>query len=75
MLAGGVVGFLEAATLTWLDSPGITVDGVTDLMTRMIWGGVSSLDDANGVHLPPRTTFDRSTFVPRGSVLADAPSA
>ena len=54
VLAGGVVGFLEAATLTWLDSPGITVEGVTDLMTRMIWGGVSSLDDANGVHLPPR---------------------
>jgi AcrR family transcriptional regulator len=74
VLAGGVVGFLEAATLTWLDSPGISVDGVTDLMTRMIWGGASSLDDANGVHLPPRTTFDRATFVPRGSVLADAPS-
>jgi AcrR family transcriptional regulator len=75
VLAGGIVGFLEAATLSWLDGDGITVEGVTDLMTRMIWGGVSSLDDTNGVQLPPRRAFDRSTFVPRGAVLAEAPSA
>jgi AcrR family transcriptional regulator len=74
VLAGGVVGFLEAATLTWLDSPGIDLDAAIDLMTRMIWGGVANLDDANGVRLPPRTTFDRAIFVPRGSVLAGAPS-
>lgn len=74
VLAGGVVGFLEAATLTWLDAPGIDLDAAIDLMSRMIWGGVANLDDANGVHLPPRATFDRSTFVPRGALLADAPS-
>jgi hypothetical protein len=74
VLAGGVVGFLEAATLTWLDSPNISLEGATDLMTRMIWGGVANLDRSTGVHLPPHTTFDRSTFVPRGAVLADTPS-
>jgi hypothetical protein len=75
VLAGGVVGFLEAATLTWLDSPDIPVESATDLMVQMIWGGVANLDDATGVHLPPRTAFDRSTFVPRAAVLADSPSA
>lgn len=74
VLAGGVVGFLEAATLAWLDSPGLDLDGAIDLMSRMIWGGVSNLDEANGVELPPRTAFDRSIFVPRGPRLAHAPS-
>jgi len=74
VLAGGVVGFLEAATLTWLDAPGLDLDAAIDLMARMIWGGVSGVDDAAGVPLPPRSSFDRAIFVPRGSLLAEAPA-
>jgi hypothetical protein len=71
ILAGGVVGFLEAATLAWLDTQGTDVEAATDLLLQMIWGGISNLDGATGVRLPPHSGFDRSTFVPRGVVLAD----
>jgi AcrR family transcriptional regulator len=71
ILAGGVVGFLEAATLTWLDTPAADIDAAIDLLVRMIWGGIANLDGTSGVQLPPHSGFDRSTFVPRGLVLAD----
>jgi AcrR family transcriptional regulator len=71
VLAGGVVGFLEAATLTWLDTPAADIDAAIDLLVRMIWGGIANLDGTSGVRLPPHSGFDRSTFVPRGLVLAD----
>lgn len=73
LLAGGVVGFLEAATLAWLDSPDVALETATDLVVGMIWGGLAHLDEASGVRLPPRSGFDRATFVPRGVALADAP--
>jgi AcrR family transcriptional regulator len=65
LLAGGVVGFLEAATLAWLDTPDVTLDGATDLVVTVIWGGIADLDPTTGVLLPPRTSFDPTSFVPR----------
>jgi len=73
VLAAGIVGFLEASTLAWLDKPRLPIDAATDLMVRMIWGGVANLDGTTGLRLPPHTTFDSSTFVPRAAALADAP--
>jgi AcrR family transcriptional regulator len=70
ILAGGVVGFLEAATLAWLDAAEVPLEVTTDLVVQMIWGGVANLDEASEVRLPPRAPFDRSTFVPRSAILA-----
>jgi AcrR family transcriptional regulator len=74
ILAGGVVGFLEAATLAWLDTPATDLEAATELLLRMIWGGIANLDGTSGVRLPPHAGFDRSTFVPRGVALTDGPA-
>jgi len=73
LLAAGIVGFLEAATLAWLDGGAADVDTATDLLVQLIWDGLTGLDDTSAVRLPPRWSFDRSTFVPRTVALADAP--
>lgn len=43
MLARGVVGFLEAATLDWLDTPDIDLDRAADVLHAMLWSGLSDL--------------------------------
>jgi AcrR family transcriptional regulator len=40
----GVVGSLEAVTLDWLEHQDLPLDDVADLLHRLVWGGLSSLD-------------------------------
>ncbi len=73
VLAGGIVGLLEGATLSWLDRTDVPVETATDVLTRMLWGGVSDLSSHGDLRLPPHS-FDRTTFVPRPGLLAEAPA-
>jgi AcrR family transcriptional regulator len=65
VLAGGVVGLLEGATLSWLDSSEVPLDAAAEVLTRMLWGGVSDLSACRDLRLPPHSPFDTATFVPR----------
>ncbi len=43
MLARGVVGLLEAASLDWLETPELTIDQATAVIEAMVWNGLSGL--------------------------------
>ncbi|MFP5321444.1 MAG: TetR/AcrR family transcriptional regulator [Acidimicrobiia bacterium] len=44
LLVRGVIGMLEAAALHTLENDDVDTDGLAELLTRVIWDGVSSLD-------------------------------
>lgn len=48
LVARAVVGMLEAATLDWLDDPVLDVDAATEVLYRLLAGGLEALLDAPG---------------------------
>jgi AcrR family transcriptional regulator len=55
--ARAVVGFLEAATLDWIDRGDVGLEGLADLLYTILWSGLSAVDD-------------REAHVPRGETAA-----
>lgn len=43
MLAHGIVGFLEAATLDWLEGPSSSIERAATVIQAMLWSGLSGL--------------------------------
>jgi AcrR family transcriptional regulator len=53
IVAFGVVGLLESATLDWLQSRDADIDALADVLHDLVWTGLSSLA-TYGIALPPR---------------------
>jgi AcrR family transcriptional regulator len=54
IVARGVVGMLEAATLDWLESQDADLDELADVLSNLIWTGLSSLV-VHGISMPARS--------------------
>ena len=48
VVARGIVGMLEAATLDWLERRDCTVDEVADTLFALLWSGLSGVDPTTG---------------------------
>lgn len=53
LLARGILGFLESATLDWLESPDTDADRAEDVLFALLWSGLSGLR-GHGIELPAR---------------------
>lgn len=53
IVAFGVVGLLESATLDWLQSSDADIDALADVLHDLLWTGLSSLT-THGIALPTR---------------------
>jgi AcrR family transcriptional regulator len=49
--ARAVVGFLEAATLDWIERGDVGLDRIAELLSTILWSGLSAVDD-HEAHLP-----------------------
>lgn len=49
--ARAVVGFLESATLDWIDRGDIALERIVELLYTILWSGLSAVDDREA-HLP-----------------------
>ena len=49
--ARAVVGFLESATLDWIDRGAVDLDHIVELLYTILWSGLSAIDDREA-HLP-----------------------
>lgn len=54
IVARAVVGMLEAATLDWLESQDEDLDELADILSNLVWGGLSGLA-AHGIAVPERS--------------------
>ena len=54
-LARAVVGFLEAATLDWIENSDIDLERMTDLLFTILWTGLSAIGEAQA-HIPRGAT-------------------
>lgn len=61
VLARGVVGMLEAATIDWLEHRDCDLDEVTELLVALLWNGIAPFDVAFRAGLdPPSPSPSRS---------------
>ena len=49
--ARAVVGFLESATLDWIDRGDVDLERIAELLYTILWSGLSAVDDREA-HLP-----------------------
>jgi AcrR family transcriptional regulator len=61
IVARGLVGLLEAATLGWLEQDELDLDGAVDVIHRMVIEGLDGLDGVGGISLPQ---FGRGAVLP-----------
>jgi len=54
-LARAVVGFLEAATLDWIENSDVDLDRMADLLFSILWTGLSAIEDGQA-HIPRGAT-------------------
>lgn len=54
-LARAVVGFLEAATLDWLENSDVDLDHMADLVFTSLWTGLSAIE-SDQAHIPREAT-------------------
>jgi len=50
--ARAVVGFLESATLDWIENGEVDIDHITDLLSRILWTGLSTVSPTEA-RVPP----------------------
>jgi AcrR family transcriptional regulator len=50
-LARAVVGFLEAATLDWIENSDVDLDRMADLLFTILWTGLSAVEEGQA-HIP-----------------------
>jgi AcrR family transcriptional regulator len=58
--ARGLVGFLEGATMVWIDSGARDVDHMADFIYRILWRGLSSVERPRGDRGQARPPGDSS---------------
>ena len=65
ILARGVVGLLESATLDWLELDEVSVERATDVLHTLLWSGLLGMDGRFGLQLPPANRLHALALVPR----------